>query len=660
MIRDRKIGHQADADRGRHPRPRAGREPWGSRAMLLAMAIAGVSGWCRAADPGEAADDLLRLAPADASLVISVEDLRDHFRTVGGSRLIAELRQSPAVKAWLASEKHQALRRACGEIEAALDVKLSEIRDRILGDAVVLVLRLPPGVPTDPSQARGLLLLRAQDPALLERLIRALNRSQRESGELARVEDRRRGEATYHVRQFPEGSGRPPECYVSYPDGTFAFSNSEELIRGVMDRKKPAPAEGVKSGAVPIPPGLLDSPRVAGVLRRLPHRPLARLYLDPRAVERLLALAPAPAKPADDRFRAMLRRHLAAVDYAGAALVWRADAIAVHAVETLDPARVDGWLRRWAADARPIRRELGRVPRTALVFASAHVELMALREAVYQFAPESDHQRLRNLEALVSGLMLGQDLASRILPAIGPGLVAYLDAPAESTPGKTGGEGVPAGHGGLFPLVVVADLSSVRQRPGPGSPPVGTSGVAVSDAIDSALRTVLTLMALDEKRGQGRAAIATSEAGGATVTTLSIPIPFAYAIDRPGARLVLGTSAASVARYLEAASDPEAGERFRDWQAAAFPGFETFICVDLDSLTGLASRHRERLARTLAARQKRPAAEVEDDLEQALSLARLFRAAFIASRIEPDASALHRCFGLIPSESRPTSATSSP
>jgi hypothetical protein len=501
------------------------------------------------------------------------------------------------------------------------------------------------------------LLLRAQDPPLLGRLIAELNATQQKSGELKQVEERRRGGATYHVRRFPEGSGRPPEWYVGYPDGTFAFSNSEESIQGIVDRHQFVLPMGFTPPAVSTSPGLGETPRLIAVRRRLPERPLARLYVDPRAVERLLALAPPPEKPSDARPLAMLRRHLAAVDYAGAALVWRSDAIVLHAVETMDASRADGWLRRWAGDSRTARPELRRVPRTALVLASARVELLALREAIEQFVPEADRPRLRNLEALASGLMLGQDLTSRILPALGPGLVAYLDIPVDAPAEKPASENAPRGRAGLFPLVIVADLSGGAGGPNPATPPRAIAGVSVPDAIDNALRTVLTVMALDEKRGGGRAILATSEAAGSTVTTLSIPIPFAYAIDRSWSRLVMGTSAASVARYLEAASDPEAGVRFREWQAAAFPGYETFACVDLEALTGLAGRYRDRLARNLSARQKRPAADVEDDLNQALALARLFQAAFVASRIEPDASALHRCFGLIPRDTRGPSAT---
>jgi hypothetical protein len=605
------------------------------------------------ADSPGPADELLRLVPPDATAVLTVEGLRDQVRQIGASRLVADLRDLPVVRVWHESEKYRNLKHSCSEIEATLGVKLSDLRDELLGDAVVLVLRLDPDAPPDPSRARGLLLLRARDPALLERLIGAVNTAQRAGGELERVGDRLRAGTTYHVREFAGGSGRPPEWYFSDPDGTFAFSNSEAMIQGVIDRRS-ALRGGASAG-----PGLGDLPKLAAVRRRLPERPLARLYVDPRAIERMLAMAPRSGKPSDARSRAMLERHLAAVDYAGAALVWRSDAIVVHAVETLDPSRLDGWLRRWASDSRLVRPELRRVPPTALALVSAHVDLPALREAIYQFVPEGDHQRLRNLEALLTGLLLGHDVTSRILPALGPGVIAYLDGPAEPTAENGEGAGPPSGRGGLFPVVVVVDISGDGGGTGPDSRRRGLPAPVVSDALENALRTLLALLAMDEKRGEGRAGIATFEAAGASVTTLSAPIRFAYAIDRPGGRLVLGTSASAVARYLESASDADAGARFRDVRAVAFPGFETYICIDLDTSTRLAGRYRDRLARFLAARQNRPASDVEKDLEHVLALARLFRAAFVASRIEPDAMAIHRTFGVIlhespgPSSARP-------
>ena len=185
--------------RGNHPNRerRPGRKSQCTTWLLMApsLALAIVCPWARAniEDSSLAADTLLRLVPPDASVVVTVEGLRDRLRDIGASRLISDLRRLPPVNSWLDSEKYRHLQRSCEQVEAVLGVKLAEIRDQVLGDAVVLVLRLPPGDPPDHSQARGLLLLRARDPVLLNRLISAFNAAQRDSGELKRVDVFRRG-----------------------------------------------------------------------------------------------------------------------------------------------------------------------------------------------------------------------------------------------------------------------------------------------------------------------------------------------------------------------------------------------------------------------------------------------------------------------------------
>ncbi len=78
---------------------------WG----CLALAVASSWGRAGAADSPRAADDLLRLVPPDATVVLTVESLRDQVRTIGASRLVADLRQLPAVRSWLESEKYRAL-----------------------------------------------------------------------------------------------------------------------------------------------------------------------------------------------------------------------------------------------------------------------------------------------------------------------------------------------------------------------------------------------------------------------------------------------------------------------------------------------------------------------------------------------------------------------
>ena len=216
----------------------------------------------------------------------------------------------------------------------------------------MLALRLPPEAPADSSQARGLVLFKARDPALLEQLILAVNAAQKESGELDQVADRQRAGIIYHIRKFPDAAARLPESYIAYPDGTFAFSNSESLIQAVIDRKSQPPAAGTASVAAARKreSGVGDLPKFKEVQGHLPEKALARLFVDPRLIERLMAASPHPSKAADANILALIERYVAAVRYVGAALVWGDKTIVVHTVETLDPARLDPWLRRWAGD----------------------------------------------------------------------------------------------------------------------------------------------------------------------------------------------------------------------------------------------------------------------------------------------------------------------
>ena len=97
-----------------------------------------------------------------------------------------------------------------------------------------------------------------------------------------------------------------------------------------------------------------------------------------------------------------------------------------------------------------------------------------------------------------------------------------------------------------------------------------------------------------------------------------------------------------------AASNPKAGDRFRQLKTRAFPDDETFFCVDLSALGKLAGRRHDRLVEILASRKNRPAADVDRDLSQVLAFARLFEAAYVTSRFEPEAAAVHRRIGLDP------------
>jgi hypothetical protein len=609
--------------------------------FVLFLLLSGASALGAGLPTPPTADALLRLVPSDVAVVVTVEGLRDQTSAFLKSRLAGDLRQLPAVQAWLASEKFQHFERSRAQIETLLGANLTEVRDELLGDAVILALRLPAEAPGDASQARGILLAQARDPALLRRLIRVVNTIQQESGELAGVAERQRNGTTYLVREFPAAANRPPEWYVAYADGTFAFSNSETMIQSVIDRKARAQDDKDGTKAVPnVDPGLGELPKLKAVQRKLPERALARLFVNPRHLERLLTSAPRPSKPSDARIMATLERYLAAVDWAGAALTWNDESIVIHSVETLNPSLLDPWLRHWAGDTRRrVDPTLSRVPPTALAVASSHVDALAFYDAIAQIFPDEDQPRLSNIETALTGLLLGRDLRNEILPGVGPGAFAYLDVPSDTIEQEGAPDSKPAAAAGRpFPLVAVFSLGRDK---GPGA------SEAVAAAVDNALRTVLAIAAMDEKRAEGRSQIANRVVAGTTVTTLDPAVPFAYAVDRILGRLILSTSPGAIARYLESSSDPEAGDRFGRIRAEAFAHAVTYACVDFDALENLAGKHRGRLVQTLATRQKRSVDEVDRDLSHVLALARLFRAGFITSRLDVDATAVHRSVGLI-------------
>jgi hypothetical protein len=575
------------------------RRPLAVLALGLILALAATT---RAAGPAEA---LFRLVPPDAGLTLAIEDLRGHARQFLDSALADGLRQLPAVRAWFASDRFRGFQRAQAEIEKALGENLARIRDDLLGDAVVLTVHLPPGGRQE--DARGLLLVRVRDRALLDRLVQEVNAAQKNKGELERVTEHARGASVYYAREL---RNRPAEYFATFDDNTFAWSNSEALVQGVIDRKT-----GDR-------PGLGDEAPFLRVRRRLPERSAVSLFVNPRFLATVLASAPKSSKPADARIAALLGRQVQAMDYLGAAIEWR-DGVILHVEEALDPKKLDPWLRNWAAQtsSNPLAHAL---PSAALAVATAHVDFPAVLDVVRALMPESERPRLDNLLLALNGLLLGNDPTALLAyPHAGPGLLAYVEPP-----------GAPDARP-FLPVVFVVNL-------GEDQDPVAGAEPAAAAPLDNALRTLLALRALDVKQGEPLR-VETREVGGRKVTMLSGSSPFAYAIA--SGRLVLGNSAEAVARAFTQPLRSNSG--FTRLQATYFPKVESFACVDLEAVYQLADAHRPWLVRRIAAKHQQPEADAARDLDQALALVHLFRSAFLTSAIAPDATSIHRSLGLI-------------
>lgn len=588
-------------------------------AIVVVALFALVPHSSRAADPP--IDDLLRLAPPDAVCLVTLENLRDHARRFAGSKVATALARLPTVRAWLESDGRRRFNQARDRVETILGVGIEQIRDDLLGDAVALVLRVPkPG-----AEPQGLLLAKVRDRGLLARVIERLDQAQKDGGEVEQIVDRKRGGVGYHERVYAAGSGRKSDWYTITEDGVFVISNQEQLVTGVIDRDLAA-----KSKGSPPSGGFGDSPRLAALRKRLPTTALARLYLDPRRLEPLIPSGDASSQPGERRLLGVLARAVAAVDFAGAALTWDDGSIGIRVCETLDAAKVAPWVKRWAADPRPSNPGLDHIPPEAVAAASIHLDASALRDGLVGLLSPDERSKLEHVEIALGGLLLGQDVPLNLLPKLGPRVVAFVEAPVVS-----GAVGADKGRGELeIPMAVRIGLA-----PGAGA---AANPVSIESALENALKTVLALATLDEKRGLSSARIVTSEHAGSRITGLDAQALFAFAFDQRGRNLVLGSSRSVVGLALSA----KAGDRFGRLAAVGGPA-PSFVALDIQALARALASRRGDFARALAARQGRPEKEVDGDLGQVLALARELDAAVLTHAIEPDATAAGQTFRLV-------------
>ncbi len=371
------------------------RRSWLTLVILCSLLSA------RMASAAGPADGLLKLVEADSGVTLAVEDLRGRAREVVGSPLFEGLLRLPTVRSWMASGTFRKVERASRDVQDALGVPLATIRDELLGDAVVLSFQAGPS--GRPDQSRGLLLVKPRDRALLERLIKLVNESQIRSGELDGVDPRTRGSVKYSARLY-KAAGRPPEFFALLDDGTFAWSNSEAMIHGIIDRKV--------SGR----PGLGDDAGFRKVRGGLNDRPLASLFINPRFLEAALAEAP---RAADDRAAAMIARYIKAVGLLGVSLDWR-DGIYLHSCETVAPEKLDPWLKDWLTRPPSPVTLPARVSPSTVALASANVDFPGLLGAFGELVPADDRPAPGEPQAGAPGNLAGSRPHDRGAPQAGP------------------------------------------------------------------------------------------------------------------------------------------------------------------------------------------------------------------------------------------------
>src|SRR5690242_14919897 len=110
-------------------------------------------------------DELLRFVPDNVGFCVVLQNLREHGAALWNSPFADQVRRSPLGVALGAAQELQQLTNVEKELQKHLGIGWAELRDDILGEAIVFAYR--PGPPGKPEQDRAMLLVRARNAKTL-------------------------------------------------------------------------------------------------------------------------------------------------------------------------------------------------------------------------------------------------------------------------------------------------------------------------------------------------------------------------------------------------------------------------------------------------------------------------------------------------------------
>lgn len=512
---------------------------------LLSLIACGALPAAHAASPRE---ELLRLVPEEAGFCLVISNLRDYAATFARSPFVEQLRASPMGRAITLNAEVRKLGAAEKFLADHLGVTWAQLRDDILGDAVVFAyLPNPPG---QTDQDQGLMLLRARDPRLLERLVTRINQIQEAAGELRQLEAREHNGRKYFRRAKAEGKGPDEFLFVQGP--VLAFSTQEGLLRRALDLDRTAPAADTRR------------PFVAEQLRLLvPETALASLWLNPRAFDAELQAKARAAVGAEAVFLKTFLTYWKALE--GGAVYAAADrdlelGVSLRArPEALPPAA-----RRWLTATEQPSALWQQIPPDAMLAFAGRIDPAAFFEVLGEFLSDDTRKAARAALDQGAGALLGREVVSEVLPLLGPDVGFYVTAPDARAKGWT-------------PQAVWA----LRVQPGSKEPPLDRS-------LLTALNSFALLAVLDHNsKNADKLALK-------SVVHDKVEVRY-FVQDRlfpPGFQPAFAMKDG----YLVLASSPEAIRRFGPTAGGAFSSGEfPLLRISFQALRGYLKERREPL-----------------------------------------------------------------
>jgi hypothetical protein len=519
-------------------------------------------------------DELLRLVPENVGFCLALDDLRGHGTAFAESPFVKQFRTSVLGTKIRSAPETQKLTELDQFLQRYFDLTANQLRDDILGDALVLAYR--PGPPDKPEEEEGLFLLRARDAQLLARLIERINTIQKEAGDLEDVEERAYHGSTYYRRVERAGSNY---YYVHGP--VLAFAPREGILHQLIDCDRESPRDAESFVARQF--------RLLGV-----HKALAALWINPRAFDAAFQQKPAAATGAHAVALRALAAYWKGLEGIALSVVLEKDlalTLAVRArVSELPPAAQRFF--RTAAEPSALWQ---RFPDDAMLTIAGRVEVPALVEMLGAFLADDARRSFRMVVENTIEAILGKDIIHALLPNFGPDCGLCVLAP-------------PAGSKSWVPHV----LGALRISP-------GTANVAADRAVWYALNALAALAVFHHNHGQPGQLILKS--------TLQDKIEVNYLVNEEQFPPGLQPAFALKGGYLILASAPEAIQRFGavpSGTPASDSGSVPLLKLSLRGWCAFLREQREPLLAYTAARNQLSREEAGRQLDNLLMVLQLF------------------------------------
>ena len=372
-------------------------------------------------------DELLRFVPDDVGFCVVLQDLRVHAADLVASPFVEQLRRSPLGAALQASNELKQLDKVDKDLRQTLGVGFDELRDDLLGDAVVIAYQ--PGPPGKADKEQGLVLVRARTAEVLAGLVEKINAAQRKDGTLTDLQPCEYHDATYFRRVEAKQTN-----YYYLRGPVFLFTGQEEVLRRAIDVDQKAAADAE--------PALTRRLRQIGA-----DRAALALWLNPRAFDAILEDKTAKTEGAGVALQKKVMTYWKALDGV-AAWVTLDTELHFSLAEQVRTADLPPAARKvLAGEAGP--GELWRyMPDDALLACGGRFDAAALMELLQDFQPAEEGG------AAAANAVFGKDFLQDVLSHLGPDWGFCLTAP-------------PAGAKEWLPQALLA----VRAAPGDETAP---------------------------------------------------------------------------------------------------------------------------------------------------------------------------------------------